>query len=296
MSLFKPPLLCVVGPTASGKTEVALELSKLIPSEIISCDSMQVYSGMPILTQAPSEAMQKKNKTHLVTFLKPSEEYSAAAFRSDALEIIPKILKNKKTPIITGGTGLYLRALLDGLFEVPEGEVSRDMDYRKKILAEQETYGGDHLYQKLVEIDPVSAKKIHANDIRRIVRALEVFHLSGKPFSEQKANRTGIRGDFDVRIFLLDRERPELYERINRRVETMLTEGLLSEVKKLRKKKMSQTAEVALGFREMSAYLDETLSLEAAVILLKQKVISGLIGSIRIIESPGQPGGGSSCF
>ena len=275
-----------MGPTASGKTAIAIELSRLIPAEIISCDSMQVYRGMPILTQAlvvhskvpegsdPSDPKRCQRGltplTHLVSTLDPSEEYSAAKFREEAGKLIPKILKKGKTPVIAGGTGLYLRALLDGLFESPEGESVRDEAFRKKLVREQEKHGGDYLHRKLAAADPLSANKIHPNDIRRLVRALEVFHLSGKPMSVQKANRAGIRDQYDVRIFLLDRERSELYERINQRVELMMKEGLLEEVKRLRKKKLSLTAGVALGFREMSAYLEGTVTLEAAVELLKK--------------------------
>ena len=275
-------VLCLVGPTASGKTEVALELSKIVPTEIISCDSMQVYRDMPILTQAPPRSSPRRRgsdsrlrgndeiKTHLVSFVKPSHEYDAAKFRKDAGALILKILKKKKTPLIVGGTGLYLRSLLDGLFETPEGQLSRDESYRKKLIEEQERQGEDYLHRKLAKVDALSAKKIHANDTRRLVRALEVFHLSGKPISEQKSKRSGIRGQYDVRIFLLERDRQELYARVNRCVEIMLEEGLLEEVKHLQEKKLSQTAEMALGFREMSAYLKGSMKKEEAVELLKK--------------------------
>ncbi len=228
---------------------------------------MQVYKGMPVLTQAPSASEKKKVKTHLVSFLDPSKEYSAAKFREDAGALIPVILKKKKIPLIAGGTGLYLRCLLDGLFDA--GEKASDEAYRKKILAEQEKHGGDYLHQKLSKVDPAAAKKIHPNDFRRLVRALEVYHLSGKPISEHKPNRRGIRDDYDVRIFLLDRDRAELYGRVNLRVGMMIKAGLLAEVKRLRKKKLSQTAEVALGFREISAYLDGKTGLEEALEFLR---------------------------
>ncbi len=231
---------------------------------------MQAYRGMPVLTQAPSKELRKKAATHLVAFLDPSEEYSAAKFRALAEDLIPKILKKKKTPIIAGGTGLYLRALLDGLFESPESEKARDLEYRGRLLAEQEKAGGHYLHEKLAACDPVSAKKIHPNDLRRLVRALEIFHLSGKPFSEQKSNREGLRGIYDVRIFMIDRDRTELYARIERRVDQMLDEGLIEEVKRLRRKKLSMTAEVALGYREISAYLEGKIALEEAAALLKK--------------------------
>ena len=226
-------LIAIVGPTASGKTEVAWEVSKLIPAEMIACDSMQVYKGMSLISQASSQV-----RTHLVSFLDPSQEYSAALFRKDAFCLVEKILKKKKIPLLAGGTGLYLRALLDGLFEPEAGEVSSDESLRKKLLAEQEINGGDHLHRKLEKVDPISAQKIHPNDLRRIVRTLEVYYLTKKPLSEQKANREGVRGKLDCRIFLLERDRLELYERINRRVERMIKEGLVEEVKKLSRKKL----------------------------------------------------------
>ena len=266
----KPRIICLVGPTASGKTAVAVELARLIPLEMISSDSMQVYRDMPILTQAPTEEILKKIPTHLVSFLDPSEEYSAAKFRKDAGALIPEILKRKKTPLIVGGTGLYVRALLDGLFEAGEGEVASDAQYRQELLEQQKTHGENFLHQKLETIDPVAAKKIHPNDTRRLVRALEVFHLSGKTISEQKPTRQGIRDQYEVRIFLLNPPRQELYDRIHRRVEAMLREGLLKEVENLQSKHLSQTAEVALGYREISSFLKGQIKLEEAIELIQK--------------------------
>ena len=261
--------LALVGPTASGKTEVACEIAKQIPLEAISCDSMQVYQGMPVLTQAPSVRAVKTLQAHLVSFLDPSEEYNAAFFRRDALALIGPILKRGRMPFIVGGTGLYLRALLDGLFESGQG-ASKDEAYRKKLLVAQEKRGGDYLHQKLKKVDAVSAAKIHPNDSRRLVRALEIFHLTGKPFSSQKHNREGIRDQFFHRIYFLDRDRSDLYQRIDRRVDGMMKDGLLAEVKRLQKKTLSQTAMMALGFREMGAYLEGKTTLPEAVELLKK--------------------------
>ena len=256
------PLLALVGPTASGKTEIAALLSKKIPLEVIYCDSMQVYRGMPILTQASATA-------HLASFLSLSQEYNAAKFRKDSLSWIEKILKRKKIPCLLGGTGLYLRALLDGLFETDAGS-SFDGVFRKKMLELHEKHGAPFLHEKLKTVDPPSAAKIHPNDLRRIIRALEVHRLSGKPMSEQKPNRKGIRGEFDCKISFLDCDRAALYERINRRVDKMLKEGLVEEVRKIRKKKLSQTAGMALGIREIGAYLDKKIPLKEAAELLRK--------------------------
>lgn len=268
---MKKKLLVLVGPTASGKTEVAYEISKRLPVEMISCDSMQVYRKMPIITQAPPCAITKNLKTHLVSFLDPSEEYNAALFRKEALSSIHKILKKNKTPLLVGGTGLYLRALLDGLFEADaDGGLLTDKELRGKFLKDQEAHGGHYLHTELKKVDPLSAEKIHPNDFRRIIRALEVTRLTGKPFSAQKANRKGIREEFRIKGFFLTRDRQDLYDRINKRVEEMLAIGLLQEVRKLMKLRLSRTAGTALGIREMKSFLDDKLSLNEGVELLKK--------------------------
>jgi len=207
----------------------------------------------------------------LVSFLDPSEEYNAAFFRRDALTLIEQILKRGRIPFIVGGTGLYLRALLDGLFENENSLANgKDEAYRKKLLALQEKHGGNYLHEKLEKIDSISASKIHPNDFRRLIRALEIFHMTGQPFSVQKQNREGIRGKFFHRMYLLNRDRADLYGRINRRVDRMLEDGLLAEVKKLQKKKLSQTAMMALGFREMCAHLEGRMTLPEALELLRK--------------------------
>lgn len=261
-------LLILVGPTASGKTAVACEIAKQLRAEMISCDSMQVYRQMPILTQAPTKAERARLKAHLVSFVDPAQEYNAALFRKNAQKAIEKIQKKGAIPFLVGGTGLYLRALLDGIFETP-ADASKDEKFREKLLHEQEKNGGSYLHDQLKKVDAASAAKIHPNDSRRLVRALEVFHTTGKSMSEQKSNRTGLRDSTHCRIFLLDRDRKDLYARVERRVDGMLRQGLLGEVKKLSRKKLSMTASMALGFREMKGILEGRHSLEEAVALLK---------------------------
>ncbi len=168
-----PNLLILMGPTASGKTAVAGEIAKRLPIELISCDSMQVYKGMPILTQAPRGEEKRRLKAHLVSFLEPSKMYDAACFRRDAAKLIQEIIQRKRTPLISGGTGFYLRALLDGLFDSGK-DSSRNERFRKKLLGEQEKRGGEFLYERLLQLDEAAAAKIHPNDHRRIVRAIEV--------------------------------------------------------------------------------------------------------------------------
>ena len=195
-----------------------------------------------------------------------------AFFCRDAKKAIEKIQKKGAMPFLVGGTGLYLRALLDGIFEdVPgSGDSGKDEKFRSKLLTAQEKHGGNYLYEKLKTVDVLSATKIHPNDFRRLIRALEVFHSTGKAFSEQKLRRQGIRDNFHCRIFLLDRDREDLYARIERRVDRMVQKGILGEVKKLAKKKPGLTAPLALGFREMKGVLEGHHSLEEATQLLKK--------------------------
>ena len=261
-------LLILAGPTASGKTAICLELAKKLPVEVISFDSMQVYRGLPIVTQAPSALEKKKLRAHLVSFLDVSEMFDASIFRETSKELIEKIFKRGRTPLLSGGTGLYLRMLLDGLFD-SEG-TSRDEKLRKKLLAAQEKKGGAYLHEELKRVDPASAEKIHPNDHRRLVRALEVNALSGAPISSRKLQRQGIREDFHCPIFFLERDRADLYARIEKRVDAMMTQGLEREVKRALKKKLGMTASGALGIKEMCDYFEKKTSKEDAIKLLKQ--------------------------
>jgi len=261
-------ILVLAGPTASGKTDVARQIAKKLSVSLISFDSMQVYRGMPITTQASSRTFLG-GKTHLVNFVDPKKEYSAALFRADAERLIRLSVKRNKIPLLVGGTGLYLRALLDGLFEGVEGAPATDEALRLRLF-EDEKRGPGTLYRFLKEKDPASAERIHANDTRRLVRALEVCHLLGRPFSSAKKNRRGIRDEFLPTLFFLDRDRRDLYERIGRRVDAMVKKGLLAEVKKLGKISLSRTAGMALGIREITAYLKGDLSLSQAIELLKK--------------------------
>jgi len=262
-------LLIVAGPTASGKTAVCLEIAKKLPVEMISFDSMQVYKGLPIVTQAPVLAEKKKLRAHLVSFLETSRTFGAARFRDEATSLIEKIGGRGRTPLLSGGTGLYIRSLLSGLFN-HEDAPATDLKLRKKLLDAQEKHGGLYLHEKLHLLDPSSAAKIHPNDHRRLVRALEVFELSGEPLSVQKTRRSGLREKFHCPIFFLERDRQDLYARIERRVDVMVKQGLVQEVKRALKKRLGLTASGALGIKEIKTFLEGRSALEEAVQLLKQ--------------------------
>lgn len=222
------------------------------------------------MTQAPDKRLQKKMKAHLVSFLSPEKEFSAADFRERAKKLIPEILRRQRIPLIVGGTGLYFRALMDGLFENSQGASLKDESLRGRLAAEETEKGAGHLHGILKNVDPESAEKIHPNDLRRVIRALEVYTLSGQKLSLKKTQRSGIRDEYSHRIFFINRDREDLYDRINRRADMMMTQGLLAEVRGLSRKKLSKTAGMALGLRELTTYLKGQCSLEDALMLLKK--------------------------
>lgn len=262
----KSLVVAIVGPTASGKTHLAVKLAKKIKGEIISCDSMQVYKGMAVLSQAPSAAEKKMARHHLVGVLDPRKEYNVASFRTKASRLIAAILKSKKIPIIVGGSGLYVKALVDGLFPSP----AADMRFRRKMEAFAARYGSKRLYGKLVKIDPEAAAAIHPNDKRRIIRALEIHQATGRTMTELKAETKGLADIYDVKIFGLTRPREELYQAINARVDAMLNSGAIDEVKKLKRTRLSKTAAGVLGYKEIRAYLDGKCDLATSAELLKR--------------------------
>ena len=259
-------LVFIVGPTAAGKSETAFRLAKKINGEIISCDSMQVYRRMPITSQVPPPKWREAIPHYLIEELEPTKEYSAAEFRKKSLRLIESILKQKKTPIIAGGTGLYMKALLDGLFLSPK----KDTALRKKLQKEAKSKSPQSLYSKLEEIDPETAAKIHPNDIRRIIRALEVYYLTGVSISRQKKRAVGITSKYDCLIFGLNMPREALYKKIDDRVESMFDAGIVKEIKKIYKKKLSMTARASLGYKEIIGYLKKEYSLLEAKELLKR--------------------------
>ena len=254
----------LVGPTASGKTKLSIKLAKKLNAEIISCDSMCVYKGMDILTSKPSLADRKKIKHHLIDIIPPAREFSVAEYRSMALQKIEEILKRKKTPLFVGGSGLYVKAVIDGLF--PSAE--KDLKFRKRQELLAKKYGKAYLYKKLKKIDPDRAGKIHPNDLRRVIRALEIYHTEKKKPSELNKNTKPLKYDF--KIFGLAAERSELYKNIDDRVEEMFKKGIAREIKKLSKKTLSMTAGKALGYSEVLGYLKGKYSLEEAKELLKK--------------------------
>jgi len=259
-------LIFLVGPTAIGKTGISFELAKLIECEIISCDSMQVYRGMDLGTSKPAKVLLDSIPHHLIDIIEPSEEFSVARFRSLAEKAIEEILFRGKTPLLVGGSGLYVKVLIDGIFEAP----TTDRELRERLQQEAEEFGTGILYRRLQEVDGDSAGKIHANDLRRIIRALEVYEKSKTPISELKKKTSGLSGKYDIRIFGLNMERAALYRRIDERVDLMFSEGLVSEARALLEGNLSLTASQALGYKETFGYLRGEYDLEEAKRLVKR--------------------------
>ncbi|HOX09715.1 MAG TPA: tRNA (adenosine(37)-N6)-dimethylallyltransferase MiaA [Candidatus Omnitrophota bacterium] len=259
-------LVFIVGPTAIGKTGISFELAKLVECEIVSCDSMQVYRGMNVGTSKPAKVLLSSIPHHLIDIIEPSEEFSVAQYRALAVKAIEDIISRRKTPLLVGGSGLYVKVLIDGIFEAPV----TDRELRQRLEQEAEEFSVLHLYERLKQVDPESAARIHPNDLRRIIRALEVFEKASAPISELRKRTSGLGDKYDIRIFGLEMERAALYDKIDERVEQMFSEGLVNEARALMEGNLSLTASQALGYREAFGYLAGDYDIEEAKRLTKR--------------------------
>lgn len=257
----------IVGPTCSGKTEVAIKLAQKLNSEIISADSRQIYKDLDIGTAKPDKYQLSEIKHHFIDELSPDEEFNVSKFEIRALEIITTLQKNNRLPVVAGGSGLYIKALVDGIFDI----VDTDPDYRKELQLIREEHGNEALYQKLMEIDPISANKMLPQNFKRVMRAIEVFHLTGIPiWKHQEEHKRNVV--FDFRQFGLNWDRDLLYKNIEQRVDQMLEQGLIDEVKLLKNKGYHSDINAfnTVGYKEIFDYLDEKISLERAIELIKR--------------------------
>lgn len=259
-------LICLVGPTAVGKSTIACLLAKRINGQIISADSMQVYKGLPILTNYLPVSMRRSIPHQLISEISLTQEFNVAKFSRLSRQAIRRILKKGKVPIIVGGSGLYVNALLDGLFEGP----GQDRPLRKKLEREALKFGKDYLYGKLAELDPETASEIHPNNLQRIIRALEVCIKSGKKMSDIKKSRKGIWALYDIKFIGLKRERNELYDLIGSRVDMMFRRGAVSEVKRALKVRLSKTAGQIMGIKEIAGFIRKEYNKDEAKRLLKR--------------------------
>jgi tRNA dimethylallyltransferase len=264
------PMIILTGPTAVGKSALSVELAKKINGAVISADSMQVYRHMDIgSAKITPEEMQ--GVTHyMIDELEPDEEFHVVRFVTMAKEYLKEIYADGKIPIIAGGTGFYIQALL---YDIDFTEQQCDETYRRQLEDLAREHGAEYLHGILREVDPASAEAIHANNIKRVIRALEFYHLSGKKISEHNETERQKQSPYNFAYFVLTDERAKLYERIDRRVNAMIEAGLVEEVKKL--KSMGCSREMVsmqgLGYKEILAYLDGGCTLEEAVYIIKRE-------------------------
>ena len=265
----KPKIICVVGPTASGKTSFAISLAKKIDGEIVSCDSMQIYKYMNIGTAKPTPDEMQGIPHHMLDFVEPSVSYSVADFAEDARKCINDILSRGKTPILCGGTGLYIDSIIN---QIEFSEEKVDMTYRNELQTLAEKEGVEAVHKLLQETDPIAADKIHPNNLKRVLRALEIQKTTG--LTKTQADKMAISEPlYDAEIFGMEMDREQLYERINLRVDLMIEAGLLEEVENLLKRGIPKnaTAMQAIGYKEFIAYFDGKSTLEDAIDTVKRE-------------------------
>jgi tRNA dimethylallyltransferase len=266
---MKPKIVVILGPTAVGKSELALELAGQLDGEIVNADSQQVYRFMDIGTGKPTMAERERVRHHLIDVVKPDQEFNAAMFRHLASEVIYQINERKRNPMVCGGTGLYLRALTRGLFEGP----AQDVIFRSELEKEIAQSGLDSVYRRLAEIDPTVTSTIHPNDRSRTVRALEVFQLTGKPISQWQNEHRFQEDSFEVLKVGLTLDRAELYERINQRSAAMIQAGLLDEVRSLVARGYSLDLKPlgSVGYAQMGKVIRGALTIDAALEEMQQQ-------------------------
>ncbi|MBQ2756587.1 MAG: tRNA (adenosine(37)-N6)-dimethylallyltransferase MiaA [Oscillospiraceae bacterium] len=266
-NLKKPKVIAVVGPTASGKTAIAVSLAERLNGEVISADSMQIYKYMNIATAKPTEEEMRGIPHHLIDFVEPDEKFSVARYVELAHALISDITARGKVPIIAGGTGLYVDSLLKNIEFSPQ---QSDDKLREELNALAKEKGGEYMLEMLREIDPETAARLHPNDLGRTIRGIEIYRITGVTMTQQLERSRGeqIYDTMYIGIDLHDREK--LYERINKRVDMMLERGLVDELKELVQHGFSATAAQAIGYKELYGWLNGEMSFEQAVEELKR--------------------------
>jgi tRNA dimethylallyltransferase len=261
-------VIFIVGPTAVGKTDVSIQLAKALNGEIVSADSVQIYKKLNIGSAKPTPEEMDGIPHHLLDFVEPDKSFSVSDYTHLAKEVIREIRSRGKTAIVAGGTGLYVNALL---YDMDFGKTQSDDEYRNTLEKIAEGKGNEALHQMLEAIDPEAAEKIHANNLRRVIRALEVNKLTGKPMSDFASDPVPT-DDYDTVIIGLTRSRLKLYGRINKRVDIMLSSGLLEEVKKLKNDGIDGRYQSmqGIGYKEVLDYLDDKYDFDTMLTVLKQ--------------------------
>ena len=265
----KQKVIVICGPTASGKTALSIELAKKINGEIVSCDSMQIYKEMDIGTAKPTLEEMQGIKHYMIGIISPNERYSVADYKKDAKMAIREILNKGKVPIVVGGTGLYIDSLI---YEIEYQNIEFDKEYREYLEKEVKEKGLEELYNEAKEIDPEAIEKISKNDKKRILRILEIYHATGENKTEQEKKSRLKEVEYDYKVYALNMDREKLYDRINKRVDKMIEEGLIQEVEKIYKKYNDfPTAMQGLGYKEVVEYLEGKLTKEEMIEKIKQE-------------------------
>ncbi len=266
---MKKPLIILTGPTAVGKTKSSIGLAKALNGEIISADSMQVYKEMDIGSAKIRPEEMQGVKHYLVDVLKPDEEFHVVRFQQLAKQAMEEIYAKGKVPIVVGGTGFYIQALL---YDIDFTQNNEDSSYREELEQISKEKGAEYLHDMLREVDPVSADTIHANNIKRVIRALEFYKLTGQKISEHNEKERAKESPYDFCYFVLNDDRQLLYDKIDLRIDQMLEEGLLAEVESLRNKGYTKdmVSMQGLGYKEILDYLNGECTLEEAIYILKR--------------------------
>lgn len=266
---MKKPLIILTGPTAVGKTKLSIRLAKAIGGEIISADSMQVYKGMDIGSAKIKQDEMEGVPHYLVDVLHPNEEFHVVRFQQMAKEALEKIYANGHIPIVVGGTGFYIQALL---YDIDFTENEEDQGYRKELELLAKEKGAEYLHNMLRNVDEKAAEDIHANNVKRVIRALEFNKQTGQKISEHNEKERAKESPYDFCYFVLNDDRAKLYERIDRRIDEMLEEGLVEEVRALKEQGFTRNmvSMQGLGYKEILDYLNGECTLEEAVYILKR--------------------------
>ncbi|MCL2860243.1 MAG: tRNA (adenosine(37)-N6)-dimethylallyltransferase MiaA [Oscillospiraceae bacterium] len=265
----KPRIIVIVGPTASGKTALSIELAKKINGEIVSCDSMQIYKDMNIGTAKPTKEEMQSVKHHLIDCVLPTKRFSVSEYKKMATKVIKEILQKNKVPIVVGGTGLYVDSLIYG---IEFKEMNFDEKYRNELNEIADNGNLNELYEQAKQIDPEAMKIVSPNDKKRIIRILEIYKATGKNKTEQNKESVKNENPYNYTVFAINWDREVLYDRINKRVDLMIKDGLIKEVEDLIKKYNNlPTAMQGLGYKEVREYLDGQVSEKEMIEKIKQE-------------------------
>lgn len=266
---MKNKIIVILGPTAVGKTYVSVEVARTLKTEIISADSMQIYKGMDVGTAKVTQEEKHGIPHHMIDIREPDEDYSVSDFKSDAEKIIDRLLAENKVPVIVGGSGLYVNSLI---YDLDFGRAKSDEKIREYYTSYYRDHGEDALFELLLRVDPEAGEKIHKNNVKRVIRALEVHDITGEKFSDLNPDIRKGSSKYDCILIGLSMERKMLYQRINQRVDVMVSHGLIGEVKSLLDKgyDKSLVSMQGIGYKEIIDYLEGKMPLDEAVSILKR--------------------------